>query len=142
VEISLVRKRLLATMDRARRVAQERRHRASDAQLAYDVFVEQTATPVVRMLANALKAEGYSFTMFTPGGTVRLAFDKSRDDYIEIALDSTIDPPEVVARVSRSRGSRTIADERPVKPGARPDAITKEEILEFLLIGLEPWLER
>jgi len=48
----------------------------------------------------------------------------------------------VTGRVRRTRGSRTIDEERPVKPGAGPDAVSEEDLLEFLLGALEPWLER
>jgi hypothetical protein len=32
--------------------------------------------------------------------------------------------------------------ERRLKPGATPDAITEDEVLEFFLDALQPWLER
>jgi hypothetical protein len=89
-----------------------------------------------------LKAEGYAFTVFTPGGGLRLASDRTRDDFIELALDTSGDRPQVVGRISHARGSRTLDEERPVKPGAAPDAITEDDVLEFLLTALEPWLER
>ena len=47
-----------------------------------------------------------------------------------------------MARISYSRGSRTLEAERPVKPGAAPDAISEEEVLDFLLDALEPWMGR
>lgn len=142
MEVSVVRRRLAAATERARRNAQERRQRAADAQQAYEAFLTNVATPLVRTLANVLKAEGYLFTLATPGGSLRLSSEKGRDDVIEIALDTSADPPVVVGRVSRARGSRTIADERPVKPGAGPDQISEDDLLDFLLATLEPWLER
>ena len=66
---------------------------------------------VARQLANAMKAEGYAFTVFTPGNGLRLAADRGRDDFIELALDATGDRPEVMARVSQQRGSRTLDEE-------------------------------
>ncbi len=96
----------------------------------------------MRQIANALKVEGYAFTVFTPGGGLRLASDRGRDDYIELALDTDAAPPQVVARISRTRGSRTLEEERPIQPGASPGAITDADLLEFLLDALEPWLER
>jgi len=48
----------------------------------------------------------------------------------------------VTARISYERGSRTITSERPLKPGAPPQAITDEDVLAFLLEALTPWLER
>ena len=132
----------MSAIDASRRRAQQRRERVSEAQRAYETFLEAVATPVARQLANALKAEGYSFTLFTPAGGLRLASDTGRDDFIDFALDSSGEQPEVLARVSYSRGSRTLDEERPVKRGAAPDAITEEDVLEFLVDALEPWLER
>ena len=142
MEVSQVRRRLLNAIDDSRRRAQQRRERVSEAQRAYETFLDAVATPITRQLANALKAEGYSFTLFTPAGGLRLASDAGRDDFIDFALDSSGEQPEVIARVSYSRGSRTLDEERPVKRGAAPDAITEEDVLEFLVDALEPWLER
>ena len=142
LEVSHVRKRLMAAIERARKAGQERRERASAVERAYETFLVDVATPVMRMLASALKADRYPFTVATPGGSIRLASDKGRDDYIEFGLDTATDPPEVIGRISYGRGSRTITEERPVKGGASPQAITEEDVLEFLLKALEPWLER
>jgi len=142
LEVSLVRRRLKAAMDAARRRSQQRRERASEAERAYETFLNGVATPVTRQVANALKAEGYSFSVFTPAGGLRLASDTGRDDFIDFALDTSGEQPEVVARVSYSRGSRTLDEERTLKRGTSPDAITEDEVLEFLLSALEPWLER
>jgi hypothetical protein len=71
---------------------------------------------------------------------VRLASDNRRDDYIELALDPESDPPEVIGRIRQGRGSRTISEERPVKPGASPQAISDDDVLDFLLTALERWL--
>jgi hypothetical protein len=142
VEVSQVRRRLAAAVDRARKAAQARRERSADVQRAYEAFLADTAVPVTRMLASALKADGYLFTVATPGGGIRLISEKGRDDYIELALDTGVDPPEVIGRIRYSRGSRTIAEERGVKPGASPQAITEDDVLDFLLTALEPWLQR
>jgi len=142
LEVSQVRKRLKSAIDSARQRAQLTRQRAGEAERAYATFLSDVATPVTRQVANALKSEGYSFSVFTPGGGLRLASDKTRDDFIEFALDTSGDRPQVVARVSHSRGSRTLDEERPVKPGASPEAISEDDVLEFLLSALEPWLER
>jgi hypothetical protein len=94
------------------------------------------------MLANVLKAEGYLFTVSTPSGGLRLASDRGRDDYVEFALDGSGDTPTVMGRIRRTRGSRTLEDERPVKPGAAPQELTEHDVLSFLVEALEPWLER
>ena len=129
-------------MDRSRERAQQRRQRTQDAERSYESFLQDVATPVTKQVANALKAEGYAFTLFTPGGGLRLAADRGRDDYVELALDTSGDPPQVMARISRTRGSRTIGDERPVKRDASPEQITEADMLEFWVEALEPWFER
>ena len=93
-------------------------------------------------MANALKVESYPFTVFTPGGGLRLASDRGRDDYIEFDLDTAVDPPQVIGRISYTRGSRTLTDERPVKADESPETLSEEDVLAFLLSALEPWLER
>jgi hypothetical protein len=47
-----------------------------------------------------------------------------------------------MGRIRRTRGSRTLEDERPVKPGAAPQELTENDVLLFLVEALEPWLER
>ena len=141
MEISDVRKRLNAAIESARARAQARRERQASAERAFETFLEM-ATPLARQVANALKAEGYAFTVFSPQGGLRLAFDRGRDEFVEFGLGDAADAPGVVARVSYTRGSRVIDQERAVKPGAAPDAITEEEFLDFLLGALAPWLER
>jgi hypothetical protein len=141
MEVSQVRNRLKRAIDAAREGAQQRRQRTADAERDYAVFLEHVAIPVTKQVANALKVEGYAFTVFTPGNGLRLASDRGRDDYIEFALDGGAEP-QVVARVSQTRGSRTVEDERAVKPGAPPAALTDEDVLTFLLEALQPWLER
>ena len=140
METAHVRKRLKAAIDGARSRSQERRQRNAAADTAFTTFLEQVATPLLRQLAGALKAEGHAFTVFTPGGSVRLAADRSRDDFIDLTLDTSGDMPQVLARISFSRGSRTIDQERPVRPGAGPEAITEDELLEFLIEAVDPWL--
>lgn len=142
MEISQVRRRLTAAIEQARRAGQERRERSQVAQRAYETFLNDVAVPVARMVANALKADGYSFTVATPAGGVRLISDKGRDDYIDVGLDTTTDPPEVVGRTSYTRGSRTVSEEQQVKAGTPPHAITDEDLLEFFVRALAPWLER
>lgn len=142
MEISQVRRRVQAAMAAARDRAQKRRQRATDAESAYDSFLTHVATPLVRQIANALNADGYAFTVSTPGRGLRLALDRGRDDFVELALDTNSDDPNVVGRIRRTRGSRTLEEERPVKPGAMPDQITENDVLEFFVNALEPWLER
>ena len=142
MEVSQVRKQLQTAIEESRQRRQRRRERAAEAERAYEVFLAEVATPIARQLINVMKAEGYAFTVSTPGSVLRLAPDRGRDDFIELALDTTGEQPEVVARVSQQRGSRTIDEEVPVKRGAAPQDIGEQDVLEFLLGALEPWFDR
>ena len=142
MEISAVRRRVQGAIVTAQARGQERRQRVTEATQDYGVFLETVAKPVMQQIANVLKVEGYPFTMSTPGDTVQLSYDRGRDDFIEFALDTSNEHPEVVGRISRSRGSRRIDEERPLKAGAGPAALTEEDILEFVVQALGPWLGR
>jgi hypothetical protein len=139
MEISSVRRRLTETIERARKQAAERRERGDRATRDFDVFLHKVAVPLFRQVANALKADGYAFTVFTPSGSVRLMSDRSASDYIELTLDTAANPPHVFGRISRARGSRVIDAERPI---GGPEALTEEQVLEFLLKELEAFVER
>ena len=139
MEISLVRQRLTATIDRAKKQAAERRGRSDQAARDFEVFLQKIAVPLFRQVANALKADNYAFTVFTPSDSVRLMSDRASEDYIEISLDTSDDPPRVMGQVSRTRGRRVIDAERAI--GA-PDSLTEEDVLEFLLKELEAFVER
>ena len=131
-----------AAIAAARERAQQRRQRATNAETAYDHFLTQVATPLARQVANALQVEGYAFTVSTPGRGLRLALDRGRDDFIELALEMDGDEPLVIGRIRRTRGSRTIEEERPVKQGASPDQVSEQDLLDFFERALAPWLER
>jgi hypothetical protein len=139
MEISLVRKRLTETIERAKKQAAERRGRSDRASRDFEVFLHKIAVPLMRQVANALKADGYAFTVFTPSDSVRLMSDRATDDFIELTLDGGGEMPRVMGRVSRTRGRRVIDDERPV--GA-PETLTEEQLLDFLLKELEAFVER
>jgi hypothetical protein len=141
LEVSQVRNRVRQAIETARERARVRRQRIAEAEAAFGEFLN-LATPVLRQLAAVLKAEGQSFTVSTPGGSIRLALDRGRDDFIDLTLDTTGERPEVLARISYTRGSRTIDEERPVKPGARPSEISEDDVLEFMVQAMAPWLER
>ncbi|MCA1560746.1 MAG: hypothetical protein LC804_10930 [Acidobacteria bacterium] len=142
LEVSEVRKRLLQTIERARQGAAARRRHADEAQRHYEPFLEGVAGPVFKLFALALNAEGLPFKVFTPAGSVRLASEKSGDDFIELALDAEHDPPQVLGRASRGRGRRVTASERPVQEGAKVQDLTDEDVLQFLLREIGPFIER
>ncbi len=141
METSTVRNRLNAIIDAAKRSSAERRTRNDEAARAYERFLEVSAVPVFKQLAGALKASGYPFTVFTPGGSVRLMSDKASEDYIELSLDTSGDHPAVIGRSSRARGRRVIESERPIaqKPVGE---LTEEDVLEFVMKEIAPFVER
>ena len=142
MEVSQVRRRVQAAMATSRERAKRRREHAAAAESTYDRFLTHVAVPLAHQIAGSLKAEGYAFTVSTPGRGLRLALDRGQDDFVELALDSDAEPPTVTGRIRRTRGSRTLEEERPIKQGTSPDQLTEDEVLEFLVGALEPWLER
>ena len=142
MEISQVRRRVQAAIVAARARSQQRRQQTEAATRDYDVFLDTVATPLVQQIASALKAEGHPFTVATPGGGLRLEYDRGRDNFVELALDTSGDRPQVIGRVSQTRGSRRLDEERPIRPDARPSDITEEDVLGFVVRALEPWLGR
>ena len=141
MEVAHVRNRLRRAIEGAKDRAQSRRQQVAQAEQAFDAFLT-IATPVLRQLANALRVENVPFTLFTPERALRLASDRSRVDFIELTLDTSGERPLVVGRISRARGSRTTDEERALKPDVPLESISEEDVLEFCLAALEPWLER
>jgi hypothetical protein len=142
MEIPEVRRRLRAVIDQARRDASARRERTDAAARAYAEFLAQRAVPTFHTFAAALVAEGYRFKVFTPADSVKLASESGGEDFIEIVLDSTLDPPRVTGHTSRSRGRRSTSSERPVRAGAGPADLTEEDVLDFLVEEIAAFVER
>ena len=142
MEISEVRRRLQHGVRQALDRAAARRETTARAEQAYTSFLQGLAEPLVHQLASALKAEGIACTVSTPAGGVRLALDRGREDYVDIALDSGEDEPHVVIRSSATRGSRTLTEERILAPGERSGEVTEGQVLESLVTAVAPWLAR
>jgi len=141
MEISDVKKRILQTIDSAKRVAAERRTRVDRAARDYETFLERVAVPMFKQVSAVLRAENHAFTVFTPAASVRLMSDRAADDYIELALDSTGPEPLVMGHTSRGRGRRVVESERVVGSG-KPDELADEDVLTFLAKELEPFVEK
>jgi hypothetical protein len=139
MEIAEIRRRVQATILRARQRETERRVRSDEAARAYSTFLDTIAVPLFRQIANVLRAEGYLFGVFTPSGSVKLTSEKSADDSIELTLDTSGDEPRVLARTRHARGRRVIESETPV---GDPSAITEHNLVEFVLGELEEVLRR
>lgn len=137
-----MRKRLRASIEQGRRAAAARRAELDEAAAAYETFLADTAEPLVQMLANALRAEGYPFTVFTPRGGLRLASGRSSEDFIEFMLDTTAHHPTALLRVNRGRGRRVMQHERPIRGEERIEQLTEEDVIKALLEEIGPFVER
>ena len=141
METSVLRRRLTETIETARRTAAERRARSDAAARDYSQFLDTIAVPLFRQIANVLKASGYSFTVFTPTGSVRLMSDKASEDYIELSLDTSADEPMVLGKSSRARGRRVLESERAIAEQTVAN-LTEDHVLNYVLKELEPFVER
>jgi len=142
MEIPDIRRRLRLALDQARKDSAERRARADLAATAYHAFLRDVATPVFLMFGNVAKAEGHAFAVFTPADGVRLASERHADDFMEIWLDTSTDPPHVSTRVSRVRGRDLTTREEPLRPGAPINGLTDEDVFAFLLANIGSLVER
>lgn len=142
IETSELRKRLRHAIDERRKHTAARRAAIDEASAAYAELLELTATPLVQKLANVLRAEGHTFTVFTPNGGLRMALAKSGDDFIEFTLDTSQDEPFAALRVNRTRGRRVVQHERPVKGRTPVGRLSEEDVLQALLEELGPFVER
>lgn len=140
IDTGILRKRVKAAMDQVRREHAERRGRAAEAARAYDAFLSERAVPAFRAVANVLKAEGVLFEVATPSGGVSLVSERHRDEGIALELDAALDPPAPVATVTRTRGSRSLRSERPVRAGAAIEQLSEEDVIAMLLEEIRPWL--
>lgn len=142
IEISELRKRLRAAIEQKRRAAAARRTEIQEAADAYERFLKELAGPLVHMLANALRAEGFGFTVFTPTHGLKLASSRSGEDFIEFALDTSVARPTVLLRVNRGRGRRVVQHERPIGEATPAHPLNEEEVLNALLEEIAALVER
>jgi len=142
MEVSEVRKRVKETIERAKRAAADRRTRTDEATSDYQAFLDRVAVPLFRKLANVLRAEKYPFSIFTPGGSVRLTSDRSKDDFIELLLDTSGRDPRALLRASRGRGRQVIESEVIVGDGKAIGDLSEDDLLAVALHAIEPLVER
>jgi hypothetical protein len=141
METAALRKRITDTIESARRTAAARRARAGESARADTQFIATNAGPRVRPVGKLLKASGYSFTVFTPSGGVRLMSERGAEDYIELSLDASGDEPLVLGRSSHARGRRVVENERAIAERTVAH-LTEDDLLEYLLKELEPFVEK
>lgn len=142
MEVGDITKRVRRTIAESRRAAAQRRDLVAVAERDGAEILTDVVAPLFAVVAAALKSEGYRFRVLTPAGAVRLASESSADDYVEIALDTLRDPPGLVGRVSRGWGRRVLVDEAIVREAAAISGLTAEDLLDFTLARLGPFVER
>ena len=142
MEIVQIRRRVQVRLADIKRAAAERREKVAAAERAYGPFLSNVATPTVTAVAQSLSAEGYPYKVTTPGNAVRMVSDRSGRTYLEIRLDTSGAEPQLVAEVGRERGSRVLADERPVCQGLAIEAVTDEDLLAAILDAMAELIER
>jgi hypothetical protein len=142
MEIVQIRRRVQVRLADIKRAAAERRDRIAAAERAYEAFLAGVAAPTITAVAQSLSAEGYPYRVTTPGRAVRMSSDRSGRTYLEIRLDTSGPEPQLVAEIGRERGSRVLADERPVCPGMAIEAVTDEHLLAAVLDAMAELIER
>ena len=93
VESGDIRKRLKRVIEESRREARERRARAEAASGDGERLLRVVVAPIFRQMAQVLKAEGHLFKVSTPKEAVQLVAEGPGENRIELALDTTVDPP-------------------------------------------------
>ena len=142
LESGEVRKRLRQTIEAAKREAAARRAALGDAGQVYETFLAEQAVPVFRQVQAALKAEGHVFQVLTPAGMARLVSDRDKDDYLEVVLDGSRTPAAVVGRISKVRGTELTAAEQLIRANAKVSDLTDEDVLDWILRVIVPFVER
>jgi len=140
MEIPDIRRRVRAAIDQARRDAGARRERSDAAARAYEEFLTTRAVPAFNLVAAALAGEGHRFKVSTPAESVRLSSENAPENYIELVLDPTDDPPAVLGRSNVGRGRRAITRERSLRKDIA--SLTQEDVVEFVLGEIAPFVER
>jgi hypothetical protein len=140
IELPELRRQIRVAIELAKKNAAATRSRSDAAQRDYDTFLRDVAVPAVQQFASALSGEGHMFKVATPADSVRLTSVSSNDDFIELALDTTQDPPEVIARISRGRGRRMVTSERPVRERTAVGDLKEEDVVTLLLQEITPFL--
>lgn len=142
MEVSDVRRRLRGAIEEAKRRAAERRAKSDEAVRAWQAVLPEVAVPACHTMASALAGEGYRFKVLTPGDSVRLSLERSAEEFVELALDTTRDAPAVMIRSTRSRGRRMLTSERVARDAGSIAALTQDDIVDLLLGELVAFIER
>ena len=143
LETAEVRRQLTHRLAELRKAQAQRRAAADAARAAFEGVLEREIAPTVRQFAQALKAEGFTFSVQTPASTVRLVSDRSSDNVIDIVLE--LGGPAADRRRPQRLHARPPATRGRTDAGAGRGAIASldgERVLAVLLDVIEPFVER
>lgn len=137
MDVSELRKRILHSLDEARKDAAATRARVDEAARTYEVFLADVAVPLARQTTQVLNATGEAFSVHTPAGSVRIVSDKSPQTFVELELDSAGSRTAVVGRTSYVRGRRgAVVEEQPLAGGTPVEHLTEQDVAEFLIAAV------
>ena len=145
---------------------ERRREHVAAAETEGHAVLDGLVSPLCRRVAAVLAAEGHRFEVSTPVGAVRLSRGATREEFVEIVLDTSRTPPALVGRAAWVRGRRVrqVAEQRPgrrrrgeaarvwgwqvrqeehiVAEHPNLGSLTAEQVLDYLLATLAPLVER
>ena len=126
----------------ARTAAARRRELATEAEVEGQAVLEHLVAPLGKKVVSVLAAEGHRFAVSTPVGAVRLSRGASGEDFVEIALDTSRNPPALVGRAAWAWGQRVRQEERVVAQHPDIGLLTADGVLDYLLAAIAPLVER
>ena len=148
------------------REPERRREHVAAAETEGHAVLDGLVSPLCKKVAAVLAAEGHPFEVSTPVGAVRLSRRAAREEFVEIVLETSRNPPALVGRAAWVWGQRVrqVAEGRPGRrrrgQAARvweqrvrqeehiiaqhPDlaGLTAEQVLGYLLEAVAPLVER
>ena len=143
MDVSELRKRILQALDTARKDAVVRRSTVDEAARAYERFLESVVVPLLKQSQDVLRAENQLFTMHAPAGSARLVSDNSPNTFVEFTLDVTPVVPQVVGRVSLTRGRQAvIVEERPISTTKSVADLEDDDVAQFLVTEIPKLIMR
>jgi len=134
MDVSELRKRILRSLDDARKDAAANRVAVDQAAKMYEAFLNDVAAPLMRQAVQVLNATGEAFSVHTPAGSVRIVSDKSPQTFFEVELDTGGSRTAVIGRTSYVRGRRgAIVEEQPIARGKSVEQLTEQDLSERLV---------
>ena len=143
MDVSDLRKRILRALDDAKNDPAFRRAETDAAMKAYDDFLDRIAVPLLRQAQGILKAENEMFTVHAPAGSAKLVSDASPETFLEFTLDRSGGRPQVLGRLSATRGEkRVVVEERPLATGKAIQDLGDDDVAGFLVKELPKLVAR